>query len=76
MARPTVQIHDAATGESVVREMTDEELAQYEADQIAWAAEREAAEAAEAAALAARESAIAKLTALGLTEEEAAAIIK
>lgn len=63
-------------GRTEEREATLEEVAQREADEIEFArvtAEREAAEAARAAA---RESALAKLAALGLTEEEAAAIIK
>lgn len=58
------------------RDATPEEVAQREADiqagiefEAAMKAEREAQEAA-------RESALAKLAALGLTEEEAAAIIK
>ncbi len=58
------------------REATPEEVAEREAlfaDMQAAEAEREAAEAARKAA---RESALAKLSALGLTEEEAAAIIK
>lgn len=54
--------------------LTAEEIQQRELDAIAFAtaqAEREAAEAAKAAAKA---SALAKLVALGLTEEEAAAL--
>lgn len=66
----------ADTGEVVERDFTPEERAQYEADQAAIAKQKAAEEAAEAAAAAARESALAKLAALGLTEAEAAAIIK
>lgn len=68
---PTVTIHNAITGETIVREMTPDELAQHEIDKAeseAREAERKAAEAEEAAK---RQSAIDKLTALGLTEDEA-----
>jgi hypothetical protein len=75
MSRPTIQIHDAATGETVVREMTDAEFAQYEADQAAAAEARVAEETARAEREAAHASALAKLAALGLTESEVAAII-
>jgi pyruvate/oxaloacetate carboxyltransferase len=57
------------------RPLTPEEIAQREADAAAAAlaeAEREAEEAAKAAT---RQSAIDKLAALGLTPEEAAAIV-
>ena len=53
----------ADTGETIVREMTPEELAQIEADRLAAQAEREAA----AAALEARKE---PLRRLGLTEQE------
>lgn len=62
-----VQIHDAATGETVVREMNDEEFAQYTADIVA-AEERKAAEETAAAEKAAQKAAL--LERLGLTEEE------
>lgn len=76
MSRPKIVIHNAATGETVEREMNDEEFAQYELDQIA-AQEQKAAEEAELARQqAAKESALSKLAAIGLTEEEAATIIK
>jgi hypothetical protein len=62
---------NALTGETVVTELTSQELAELEAEnlanQSAVDAEREAKEAA-------RTSALAKLAALGLTEEEIAAI--
>jgi len=60
-----VQIDD------VVRDATPEEVAQFEA----MAAEAEAQEQALLAAVAAKESAKAKLAALGLTDEEINAII-
>jgi hypothetical protein len=62
---------NALTGETVVTELTSQELAELEAENIANQsaidAEREAKEAA-------RTSALAKLAALGLTEEEIAAL--
>jgi hypothetical protein len=76
MTRPKIVIHDAATKETVEREMNDEEFAQYELDQIAEQQRKEAEEAELARQQAAKESALAKLAALGLTEEEAATIIK
>lgn len=64
------------TGEVVERPLTAEEIAQREADAAAFAvAEAERIAAAEAAA-AAKASGIAKLLALGLTEEEANALVK
>lgn len=62
------------TGEETYLPLTDEEIAQREKD-IAEAAARRAVEEAEAEAKAeAKASAIAKLAALGLTEEEVKAI--
>lgn len=66
---------NCATGEQTMRPLTAEEIAQREADALA-AAEAEAMRLAEEETkAAAKEAAIAKLTALGLTEEEAQAII-
>ena len=62
---PTIQIGDE------VREMTDDEYAQWQADNKAHAAAAAAADA-KAAALA---SARAKLAALGLTDVEVAALL-
>jgi len=63
----TAHIHDAATGETIVRDMTDDELALIEtAKNEAAAAEAEAK-----AKTAARTTALAKL---GLTAEEIAAL--
>jgi hypothetical protein len=59
-----VRIHNAETNEVIDREMTDAELAQYEADHSAAAA-ASAAEAQKAADLAAL------LAQLGITEEQA-----
>lgn len=61
-------------GRTEVRDATDEEVAQREADVATFAAEEEARQQALADAEAARVSARAKLSALGLTEEEIVAI--
>lgn len=64
------------TGVAVELPLTDEEIAQREADAAAFAvAEAERIAAAEAAAEA-KANGIAKLLALGLTEEEAQALTK
>jgi len=60
--------------ESIVP-LTAEEIAERDAMAIEAQAEQEAREAEEAAKVAAKESAIAKLTSLGLTEEEALALV-
>ena len=64
------------TGEQSVVPLTAEEIAQREADAAAFAAEQAAREAEAAAAAEAKASGIAKLMALGLTEEEAQALVK
>lgn len=64
------------TGEQTVVPLTAEEIAQREADAAAFAAEQTAREAEAQAAAEAKASGIAKLLALGLTEEEANALIK
>ena len=64
-----VHIHDAKTGDSTTRDMTADELAQHEADIAAEQAEADAKEAEETA----RQSAIDKLAALGLTVDEISA---
>ena len=72
---PIAVIVNCETGQVEERPLTPEEIAQREADAAAAAlaeAERQAAEEAKAAAKA---SAVAKLAALGLTEEEAAALV-
>jgi hypothetical protein len=77
---PIAVFVDCSTQEVTQRSLTAEEIAQREADAAAAAAAEAEREASEAAAQAARESAktsaLAKLAALGLTEEEAASIIK
>ena len=67
---------NCTTGEVIERPLTAEELAQHEVDAAAAAAAQAEREATEAAALAAKESAQAKLAALGLTAEEIAALSK
>ena len=71
----TKVVVNCATGEQSVVPLTPEEIAQREADAAAFA-EAEAARLAEAeAAAAAKASALSKLAALGLTEEEAKALV-
>ena len=70
-----VVIVNAATGERIERDFTEEELAQRTADQAAYEESETARIAEEEAKAAAKASALAKLAALGLTEEEAAAIV-
>jgi hypothetical protein len=72
---PIAVIVDCSDGTVTERPLTAEEVAQREADAAAAAAAEAEREAEEAAKVAARESAIAKLAALGLTAEEAAAIV-
>ena len=60
----------ADTGEVVERDRTPAEQAQYEMDQAAAVAAAQERADADAAKVAARESAVAKLSALGLNEVE------
>jgi hypothetical protein len=64
MTKPNIQIDD------LVREMTDKEYDSY----LARQAEQAEVEAEAQAKIEARQSALAKLAALGLTEEEIAAL--
>jgi DNA-binding NarL/FixJ family response regulator len=66
----TAVIFDAATGEVIERPLTADELAQRELD----IAEAEARQSEADAKATARESALAKLAALGLTADEVAAL--
>ena len=77
MSEPLTKIViNCETKEETIVPLTAEEIAQREADAAAFAvAEAERIAAAEAAA-AAKASGIAKLLALGLTEEEANALLK
>ena len=71
MSKSLISIHDSISGETIVREMTDEELLavkQYKKDSENQAEQFKMTEAA-------KQSAQAKLAALGLTEEEVASIL-
>ena len=74
MPNPTKIIVDCSTGVTTEVELTNEEIAQREADAIAYAAQKAEQEAAEAAKAAAKASAEAKLAALGLSADEIAAL--
>ena len=63
-------IFDAATGETIERPLTADEVAELEAMQADYEARQAEAE----AKVAARESALAKLKALGLTQAEISAL--
>ena len=76
MTTLTKLIVNCETGEETVLPLTAEEIAQLETDAADAAARRAAAEAEAAAAAEAKASGIAKLLALGLTEEEANALSK
>ena len=67
---------NCTTGEVIERPLTAEEIAQREVDVAAAAVAQAERETTEAAAQAVKESAQAKLTALGLTAEEIAALTK
>lgn len=64
-------IHNVSTGETAVEPLTEDEVEQIQTVE----ALRQESEAAEQAKQQAKESALAKLSALGLTEEEAKAIL-
>lgn len=64
MSKPTIRIHDMATGEVIDREMNDSEFAQYQLDQAEQAKKIAAAE-----AEAANKAAL--LAKLGITADEA-----
>ena len=74
MPNPTKLIVDCSTGVTTEVELTDAEVAQREADAIAYAAEKAARDAETAAKAAAKASAEAKLAALGLSAAEIAAL--
>jgi len=66
----TALVIDVETGEQMIRELTAEELSQQQTNAAEFAAKQAAAN----AKAAARQSALAKLAELGLTEEEIAAL--
>ncbi len=70
MTRPMVTIHDASTDEIVVREMNDEEFADFEARLAIQEFKDEEAKAKETA----KKAAQAKLAALGLTTDDLKAL--
>lgn len=72
----TKLVVNCETGEQQVVPLTPEEITQREADAAAFAVAEAERIAAEEAAAAAKASGIAKLLALGLTEEEANALVK
>jgi hypothetical protein len=71
---PTKVIVDCSTGEETILPLTAEEISQLEIDRAKAEADRATAEAEAEAKAEAKASALAKLAALGLTEEEAASI--
>ena len=71
---PTKVIVDCSTGEETILPLTADEIAQLETDRAAAEADRAVQEAAATAKAEAKAAALAKLAALGLTEEEAAAL--
>lgn len=74
MARPKTLIINVETGEEEYREYTDEEMIQHEKDVAEFAQMQAEREAKEKELAENKASALAKLTALGLSEEEAKAI--
>jgi len=70
MSKPIIKIHNTATDEVIEREMTEEEHEHYKKS----IAEGERQKQERENKINARESALAKLAALGLTEEEIAAL--
>jgi hypothetical protein len=74
MTKPTKLEVNCETGEQTVIELTDEEIAQLETDRANAEADRLAREAEAEAKAAAKASALAKLAALGLTEDELATL--
>jgi hypothetical protein len=66
---------DGLTGEAVEIELSPEEIAEVELRELQAIADQEAAEAALAAKAAAKASAVQKLSALGLSDEEVAALL-
>ncbi len=65
----------ADTDETIVSDLTDEEIAELELLKLQLIAEQEQREADQAAKEAAKASAVSKLTALGLEADEIAALV-
>jgi hypothetical protein len=70
MSKPQVKIVDVTTGEEIIRDATDEEIAKFE-QEVANAVARKAEAEAKAQAKAVAES---KLAALGLTTDDLRAL--
>ena len=76
MPKPTSIEVNCTTGEEIIHELTDAEIAQREADRIAWEAEQKAREITATALANLKESAKAKLVAgTPLTAEEADTLV-
>ena len=73
--KPITSVFDCELGEQVDREMTNEEFANWQEAQASQAIVDAAAKAEADAKAAAKASAQAKLKALGLSDEESAAIL-
>ena len=65
-----IRIYDIETDKLIDREMTDAEYSEYKADQIVIAADEQT----KAHAVAAKDAALAKLAALGLTTDDLKAL--
>ena len=74
--RPTRIEVNCETGVETIHELTDAEIAQMEADRVAAEARKAEEDAAAQAVANAKASAQAKLSALGLTADEIAALSK
>ena len=74
MTKPLIRIHNTETNEIIDREMTDDELAQYEEDRKAEAKANAIKLAEEKARAQAKAAAQAKLATLGLTVEDLQAL--
>jgi hypothetical protein len=72
--RPTKAIADCATGIVSIVELTDEEMEQLEKDRVEYETRSAVIKAQQEEQEQIKASALAKLAALGLTEEEAKAI--
>lgn len=72
----TKLVVDCSTGITTEVELTAEEVAQMEADATAWAEEKARLAEEQAQIDEAKASALAKLSALGLTEDEIQALLK
>jgi len=75
MTKQTKLVINCETKQQEVIELSDDEIAQLEADRLAAEAQREADELAATERAAAKQSAMDKLTALGLTADEVSALI-